>query len=401
MRVLIIHNHYQQKGGEDYVFDAESELLSAHGHIVDRLVFDNQAMLSVSGKLSAVAGLFYNPSSRAQVEAHILSFGPDIIHVHNFWSIASPSVFYAAAHHHIPVVLTLHNYRLICPSATLYYNDHIYEKSIHSLFPLDAIIKGVYRHSIMHTAALAGMVFVNHLTGTWQNRINRYIALTSFARRKFKESALHIPEEKLVVKPNFVKDQGIGKPERDNFFLFVGRLVPEKGIKTLLRAAAAGGFNLTVIGDGPLAADVREASGHSPNITYLGSRDKTEVIETLKKCTAMVCPSEWYEGLPLTVLEAYSTGTPVIASGMESMLDYLDDGVNSLTFEPHNELDLVRRINQLRDNPSLATMLSHNARRTYERNFTPEVNYGLLMNIYEQVLEEERNRLGHETPTAA
>jgi len=352
-------------------------------------------------KLLAATGMIYNRTSRKRVEEKIQSFRPDIIHVHNFWALASPSVFFAANKYKVPVVLTLHNYRLICPSATLFYRDAIYEKSIHTSFPLDAIRKGVYRNSQWQTAALAAMTLFHNLAGTWRKKISRYIVLTDFARKKFEESTLAIPRDKFILKPNFVKDHGAGQAKREDFFLFIGRLTAEKGIGILLKAARTHKFNLSILGDGPYAGEVAKAALTNANIHYSGQKDRNEIISSLKKCKALIFPSLWYEGFPITILEAFSTGTPVIASRLGSIKEIVKDGINGLHFEPGNTADLGRKVQELMTNDGLRENLSRLARLTYEQEFTPEKNYEQLIGIYEGVLAEQPSKITTENLEAS
>src|SRR5258706_7455222 len=339
MKILLIHNKYQQPGGENVVFETEGELLAKNGHFVERLVFDNSTIRTFVDIFFSGLKVIYNPESARKLWKQIEHFKPDIIHVHNFVPLVSPSIFFVAKEFNIPTILTLHNYRLICPSATLVYKGKIYERNIHSVFPFDAIIKGVYRNSMLQTAAVATMVGLHNLIGTWRNKVDFYIALTNFAKEKFRTSALAIPEERLVVKPNFVHDFGIAHSMRNDELLFVGRLVEEKGIQILLKATQILQFNLTIIGDGPLRKLVTDAAKANPNIHYLGFQDKVNVANHMKKCKALIFPSIWYEGFPLTVLEAFSTGTLVIASKLGAMAEIIHDRVNGLLFEPGDEIE--------------------------------------------------------------
>ena len=219
MRILLIHNKYQQAGGEDSVFFTEIELLKQRGHLVECLIFDSNEIKTWWDKLMSGFYLIYNPVSAKVVRKMIKSFNPDVAHVHNFVPLASPSVFFVAHKNNIPVVLTLHNYRLLCPSATLFYNNSIYERSLNSGFPFHAIFKGVYRNSRIQTAALATMIFFHKIIGTWKRKVSKYIVLTQFALHKFKGSTLGISENQLVVKPNFVLDHGRGEIKREFFFI--------------------------------------------------------------------------------------------------------------------------------------------------------------------------------------
>ena len=384
MRILLIHNKYQQAGGEDLVFESEFELLSRNNS-VERLVFDNKEIGTGIGKIfSGLKGL-YNPDSGRKLQQLISQFKPEIIHVHNFVPLASPSIFFVAKRNKIPIVVTLHNYRLICPSATLFFNHKIYERSIHSIFPLDAIAKGVYRNSRVQTAGLVAMTSFHNLFGTWKNKVDKFIVLTEFARNKFKDSALRVTDDQLVLKPNFIMDPGNGEGIRSDFFLFVGRLSEEKGIDTLLKACQLGNLQLTIIGDGPLREKVVEAARTNSAITYLGFQNKNVIVEKLKQCKALIFPSEWFEGFPMTILEAFATGTPVIGSRIGGVAEIIKDKFNGLLFDVGNESDLVSKTQQL-ENIDLRRALSANARNSYLQNYTPEKNYQILMDIYGQAI---------------
>ena len=291
-----------------------------------------------------------------------------------------------AKRNNIPVVLTLHNYRLICPSATLFHENAIYEKSIRSLFPFHAILKGVYRNSSIQTAAIACMTAWHNLIGTWKHKVTFYIALTQFAREKFSNSALSIPGEKLVVKPNFVVNRGKGPAKRKDYFLYVGRLTEEKGIRTLLQAAQLYNFPVTIIGDGPLRNLVEDSAKTSTNVKYLGYQNREVVMEHLKFCRALIFPSIWYEGFPITILEAFSVGTVVLASRLGGMAEIIQNRVNGLHFEAGNASDLVARILEMSGQDEWLRYMSGNARLTYLEHYTPEKNYIMLTDIYDQAI---------------
>jgi glycosyltransferase involved in cell wall biosynthesis len=383
MKILLIHNRYKSSGGEDGVLQAESALLSSHKHHVEELIFDNNGITTFKDKLLAGLRLIYNPVSARALDERITAFNPDIIHVHNFVPLVSPSVFFVAHKHRVPVVVTLHNYRLICPGYTLFHRNKIYEKSIHSFFPVDAVMKGVYRNSRFQTAAVALMTAIHSLIGTWRNKVGVYIALTEFAKKKFTTSARAIPADKLLVKPNFIFDQGRGDVVRKDFFLFVGRLTEEKGIHTLLKATTRANFRLVIIGEGPLSSMVVEHAAKNPNIVYLGYQDKLSVMSHMKSCRALVFPSEWYEGFPLTILEALSTGTVIIASRLGGMAEIIKDGVNGLHFEAGNDSELAAKIMEVDQGPAYLKSISTKARSSYLEHYTPEDNYVSLMRIYD------------------
>lgn len=390
LKILIIHNRYQYHGGEDFVFETESALLTRKGNVVEQLIFDNKEIKSGVDKLMLAARGLYNSDSAKRVEAAIQSFQPDIIHVHNFFPLASPSIFYVAEKYGIPTVVTLHNFRLICPSATLYYNGHIYEKNIHSLIPFDAIFKGVYRNSRMQTAGLAAITTLHNVIGTWKNKVGKFITLTNFARQKFLSSVLRVNEQQFEVKPNFVEDCGLGDPDkREDFFAVVGRLSVEKGIDTLLQACERGNFKVVLMGDGPLRDKVLKAAEKNPNIIYLGFQPKHVIEDCMKRCIALLFPSVSYEGFSITMLEAMSMGTPIIASRLGSMAEVLTDRVTGLHFEAGNADDLLSKINEISGDASLVKTLGLNARKTYLELYTPEVNYKILLDIYTKLLTRQ------------
>lgn len=390
MRILVIHNKYKQAGGEDSVFRSESELLVQHGHVVEQLLYDNSTINTPLKKILSGLKTIYNPDSARLIKRKIREFDPDIIHVHNFLPIVSPSVFFVANQLHIPIVWTLHNYRLVCPSATLFYNGQINESSIHSIIPWNAIWNGVYRNSKWQTAGVVCMTAFHHWLGTWKHKVGAYITLTQFAKEKFMNAAIGLPANKLFVKPNFVEDLGIGEEVREDYFLFIGRLTEEKGISTLLNAASRYRFKLVIVGDGPLKSVVEYYALHNPSISYVGFQPKDRVIDYLKRCKALIFPSTWYEGFPVTIAEAFSTGTPVIASDIGAMKEIFVDKVNGLLFESGNEKELILKIMEITKSESYRRNISVNARDHYLKYYTPSVNYSQLTNIYYKTIEQNK-----------
>jgi glycosyltransferase involved in cell wall biosynthesis len=396
MRVLLVHNKYQQYGGEDGVFKSEGELLKQHGDEVADLIFDNKEIKTILDKILSGIGSLYNFKSARRLEEKIRDFKPDVIHVHNFFPLASPSIFYVAKRKNVPIVMTLHNYRLMCPSTTLFYDGKIYEKSVGSLVPFHAIMKGVYRNSRLQTASVVAMTAIHSLLGTWKTKVNKYIALTQFSKNKFLESALGIPSNNFVVKPNFVRNDGDSKLERENFFLFVGRLSEEKGIDVLLRSAQLLSYPLIIIGDGPLRSAVEKFCDTHAHARYLAFQNKSVIMDHMKRAKGLIFCSTYYECFPLTLLEAFSVGAPVIASRLGAVKEIVQDGVNGLCFHPGNANDLVTKIVTLSENKDLAQQLSENARDTYLQNYTPEKNYAQLTAIYRELINSKRLSQGAE-----
>ena len=390
MKVLVVHNTYQQRGGEDTVFESEVELLKKNNITVDTLLYDNHEIKTTKDKILTGLLAVYNPRGKKKLLEKIRAFKPDIIHIHNFFPLASPSIFYATQELRIPVVMTLHNYRLICPSAYLYFNGRIYEDNIYKRFPLKPILQGVYRESMVQTASLVFMTGVHKILKTWSKKIDRYITLTEFAKKKFIGTSLGASEQQFVVKPNFVPDIGVGKDKRKDF-LFIGRLSEEKGIATMLNAFSESKSNIKILGDGPLKSMVETAANEHENIEYLGFRPRKEVVEILKSVKALIFTSVWYEGMPMVILEAFSVGTPIISSNIGGPAEMIQDNYNGLLFEPADSTELKNKISLLEEDNTLLGRLSNNARETYTQKFTSEVNIKLLLEIYQQTIKQKKN----------
>jgi glycosyltransferase involved in cell wall biosynthesis len=389
VRILVLHNRYQFRGGEDLVFELEQELLRSYGNEVDTLLFNNDEIRSVFSKFRTGISLLHNSKSRRIIREKIFEFHPDIIHIHNLFPVASPSILFEAKRLGVPVVMTLHNYRLICPSATLLYDGKIYERSVHRIFPIHAIRKKLYRNSYVETAGVVWMTGIHKLLNTWNSKIATFIALTEFARQRFIHSSLKPPPENIVVKPNFTWDPGMGSTPRSDFFMYAGRLTPDKGLKLILKCVAElPDIRFRVVGDGPLRKEVEEYAEKYSNIQYDGFRDRNEVFELLRQSRALLMPSLSFEGFPMTILEAFATGTPVISSALGSMSEIVQDGHNGLLFKAGDLPEFMARIRLISQDNALAGRVSANARKSYETLYSPEVNYESLIRIYREAIEK-------------
>ncbi len=429
MKILFIHNYYQYAGGEDNVVSAELNLLSANGHQVELWSVDNKDLPSgLRAKISTALNTTYSQSSKQTALTKLRAFKPDVVHVHNFFPQLSPSIYDACLELNIPVVQTLHNYRLMCPGAMLMRNGKICEQCVTGS-PYQAVLHRCYKGSSLGSLVVANMVATHRKLGTWQHKVTRYIALTHFAKAKFIEA--DFPADKIAVKANFVNDplQGITPLERitPSFGLFVGRLSAEKGLNTLLKAWAlleqlnkvktnsavydvsdvpdisdvAKDNNsaqltervhkedtltlpilLKVAGTGPLAESVT----HQANIEPLGLQTPAQINVLMQQAAFLILPSEWYEGFPLVLVEALAHGLPIIASNLGSMADIIKHGETGLLFEPGNAEDLAIKIKWLLDNPKEATRLGFNARQAYLNNYTAEENLKQLLGVYQSSL---------------
>ncbi len=387
MKVLAVHNSYQQAGGEDRVFAAEVELLASRGHEVMRLTAHNDAVRGVSA-LALGCRTTWSVSTYREMRDMLRRQRPDIVHVHNTLPLLSPAVYYAAHAARVPVVQTLHNYRLLCPQSLLLRDGKICEACVGRRVALPGIAHACYRGSRAATAAVAMMLSVHGLMGTWTNRVSRYIALTEFMRQKFLTAGF--APRQVVVKPNFVApDPGLG-PHRDGYALFVGRLAQEKGIRTLLEAwrHLGPGIPLKIVGDGPLQALLQIAP---PGVEWLGRRSREEVFALMQHARMLVFPSEWYEGFPLTISEAFATGLPVVASRLGGMAELVEDHQTGLLFTPGDPLALASAVQWAGGHEGEVAEMGQRARAVYALKYTAGRNYELLRAIYQQVLERPRH----------
>ncbi len=315
----------------------------------------------------------------------IRQYRPDIIHIHNLHYAIGPIAIRIAKRLGMPIVTTLHNYRLLCPSATLFHDGRLFTNSLHVPFPWKAIRLGVHSHSVSKTFWLAFTVWLHKKIGTWL-LVDRYITLTDFAKQVFAGSSLGVPELKFVTKPNFVSNRVQVAEPRENHFLFIGRLTEEKGINVLLEAFSDTAMQLRIAGDGPLRDRVTTAAANSDNITYLGTLDRTGITEQLACCSALVFPSTWYEGMPITLIEAFSLGTPVIASDLGAMQAMVKEGKNGWRF-PAGDAMALREIAErwLAAEEAYKQHIGAQAMQAYEQHYTAEKNKTQLLSIYQSL----------------
>lgn len=313
MRILLVHNYYQHRSGEEVVFDAEAKLLEARGHIVTRFTRHNDAVGGM-GRLALACATVWNRAAYQEIRVLLRQKRPDIVHFHNTLPLISPAAYYATRAEGVPVVQTLHNYRLVCPNALLFRDGHVCEDCMGKFVPWPGVVHACYRNSRVASGAIATMLSVHRGMRTWTRMVNVYVALSEFAREKFIRGGL--PTEKVVVKPNFVDlDPGVGE-RKGGYALYVGRLSPEKGLDTLLAAwqRVAGKVPLKIVGDGPLADRVASAAREIGDVQWLGQQSRDKVLALMRNAFALIVPSVWYETFALVVAEAYAVGLPVIAS---------------------------------------------------------------------------------------
>jgi glycosyltransferase involved in cell wall biosynthesis len=379
MKILIAHNAYQHRGGEDTVVDAELSLLRGHGHDVALYQRHNDELDSMPRPAAAISAIWARRSAD-DISRLCDTFRPDVIHVHNTLPLISPSLYWAAARRKVPVVQTLHNFRLLCPQAMLLRDGKVCEDCVGKV-PWRAISHKCYRDSAVQSAVLSGMLTTHRAIGTYSGKVTRYIALNHFCSEKFIKGGLSA--DLIRIKPNFVVSDRVPDWSNRHGGLFVGRLSFEKGLDVLTEAAAGlPDQPVRIVGKGPLEQKVRQAFGNN----YLGPKTSSQVLELLHGAQFLVAPSTCYETFGLVAIEAFACGTPVIASRHGGLGELIDDGVTGLLIDPGNPRDLAEKIAWARAHPDEMVRMGRAARAEYENKYTPERNYQMLIDIYEDAI---------------
>jgi glycosyltransferase involved in cell wall biosynthesis len=389
MKILQLHNRYQIVGGEEGVVQSEQQLLRDYGHEVRLVEVSNDDLVGAKAKAVAAVGAVYSYGSRSLVTEEIKAFQPDLVHVHNFFPLLSPSVYDACRSARIPVVQTLHNYRLACPKAMFFRDNQICEACLDQKSLLPSVKYGCYRGSKVQSAVVAAMLTLHRRRNTWNERVDAYIALTAFQKAKLIQAG--IDGDRIHVKPNFVYPPSFSEAAEvrpEPYFLFVGRLATEKGVETLIEAYQqdASLWPLKVVGDGPLNEQLRSASVDlGDRVQFLGRQDKATVLQLMQGAYALVFPSIWYEGFPLTIAEAFACGLPVVVPNLGSMAEIVKDGVSGVQYRPGDVGDLAAKLGWLMVQGEMRSKFAWAARAQFETRYTPEANYRELMGIYQKV----------------
>ena len=384
MNILVAHNYYKLAGGEDQCVAAEVEMLRAHGHRVTQYCLSNDAT-DVMGRLELASRTMWSRPAFLEVRRLIRMHRPKVVHFHNTLPLISPAAYYAARAEGVPVVQTLHNFRLVCVNGLLFRDSRPCEDCLGKI-PWRGVANKCYRDSRAASAAVAAMISAHHLLGTWRNAVNAYIALSEFSRRKLIEGGL--PADKIAVKSNFVYPDPRPGAGNGGYAVYIGRLSAEKGVETLLRAWHSIGqaVPLKIAGDGPLAPVVQEAAARNHAIEWLRGVSHEKVYDLIGAAAFLVVPSHCYEGFPCVVAEAFAKGTPIIASRQGLMADIVEDGCNGLHITPREPEDLAAKVRCLFSDASTLKRMRRAARETFDQHFTAEANHESLMAIYARAM---------------
>lgn len=390
MRILMVHNFYQQPGGEDQSFAAEVEMLRRRGVEVVTWTVHNDDIEAIPPARLAL-NTIWNREAAREFRARHATDGPfDVVHFQNTFPQISPAAIWAAGQSRSAVVQTLRNYRLLCVNGLFFRDGKACELCIDRRLQLPGIRYACYRSSIPASATVAAMNYYGRVKRVHEQSVDAFIALSAFARSKYVHTGLDA--QRILVKPNFVAvDPGIGRGS-GHYAIFVGRLSPEKGVRTLLNAWDHIGTKLPlkIVGDGPLAEQVRTAAANSNGgIEWLGRKARDVTEDLIGDASLLIFPSECYETFGRVAIEAYAKGTPVIAANIGAIAELVEEGETGLRFEPGLPLDLAAKVEtflKAQDAPHWRTR----ARQEFERKYTSDSNYETLMTIYAGAIARKR-----------
>lgn len=388
MKILLAHNYYQLGGGEDSVVANEKKLLEENGNEVITYFKHNKEINTYSKfkKLELIQTTSFSKASYADLIQFLKIEQPDICHVHNFLPLISPAIYSACNDLKIPVIQTLHNYRLICTNGLLFRDGRVCEDCLSGSI-YGSVIKKCYRNSSIQTYAIAKMIDKNRGNGTWNHKVDAYFCLTEFAKKKFVDGGL--PEEKIIIKPNFV-EQPILEPRNEiksPYLIFVGRLDSTKGVNLLIEIANELPLPLKIVGEG----DLSKALEGKNNIELLGKLSNIETQRYMRQATALIFPSIWYEGMPMTILEAFANQTLVISSDLGAMQSIIQDQKNGLLFAPNSSTDLMKQIKFAINETALSSEMVSNAHQDFLKKYSKESNYKQLIATYSRIIQEKKD----------
>ena len=338
-------------------------------------------------KIGLAGHTLWSSEARRDVQRLLSEEKPEVVHVHNTFMMISPSIYSACYEAKVPVVQTLHNYRLLCPAATLFRKGKVCEECLGgSLWP--SVKYGCYHDQRSTTAVVATMLMAHRLRGTYDREVTAFVALTEFSRNKFIEGGL--PGEKIFVKPNFVNPDPCARTGVGDYALFVGRLSPEKRVSTVLAAwkLVPQSIPIKVIGGGPdkEPLEAQAAKEGLTNVQFCGQLPRAQTLAAINNARFLVFSSEWYENFPVTIAEAFACRTPVIASQMGAMQEIVSDGRTGLFFAPGDANDLARKVEWAWTHPEEMGVMGNEARHEYEAKYSAEKNYPMLREIYNHAI---------------
>lgn len=397
--IMVVHARYQQRAGEDAEVDAEIDNLRSHGHDVIRFIVDNRSIqpAGVGAKARVAVETVWSRRAARQLEATAREARPAVAHVHNTFPLLSPAIYRPLDQSGAAIVQSIHNYRAVCASANLFRDGHDCTDCVGRRFAWPAIVHGCYRDSPAQSAVVAASQAASRVSGAWERSVDRFIAPSRAVADALAGRA--VPADRIAIKPNFLAGSPSVGPagDRPDAYLFAGRLAPEKGVLTIAAAWAALGDSAAVgriAGSGPLDGEVADAAAADRRLVPLGALDRPAMSDELGRARAVIFPSVWREPFGLVVIEAFASGTPVIAARIGAPADLVEDGVTGLLFDPGDAADLADRIRWASAHPAEMAAMGGRARDAYEQRYSAEVNYRQLAQVYRDAIAHRRARGG-------
>ncbi|WP_426042977.1 glycosyltransferase family 4 protein [Brevundimonas sp. TWP2-3-4b1] len=386
MKILIAHNRYQQRGGEDAVADFEANALRDRGHIVERLTVDNDNIDRLSRKILASARSLHNPQSIRLIRALLEDFRPDVVHFHNTFPTLSPGAVESVLSAKVPVVQTVHNYRLVCANAQLFRNDAPCNLCISST-KIEGVINGCYKSSSI--GSVVSSISAQRLKALYNAKTFLYtlVCLNTFSRDILIQDGFR--GDGIVIKGNSVPDPGLSSSVRSQRAVFVGRLTSEKGVDLLMRIADRLNGMIDVVGDGPARSRLAELA--SSRLKLHGWLPSQEVLQLIKSASVLLTPSKWYEGFPIVIAEALACGTPVLASSLGGLPELVEGSGAGWCVPPDLDEEWIRSINTFLENPALVREFGLRGRLAYDTSHSPQSNIDRLIEIYSDAVLTARS----------
>ena len=390
MKILQVHNYYQDYGGECHVVDAEKKLLEENGHEVIQYIRRSRDIDSwgVSKKILTLASIPYNLVEYKSLLKFIECVRPDVAHVHNVFPLISPSAYSALAKANVPVIQTVHNYRFLCPNGVFFIDNRVCE---------DCQTRGLFssvRKRCMHDSYVISALYSASIANVWRtknipNNVSRFIVLNQFVYDKL--LAAGISEKKLVTCSNFIDSQNKAVTVKKRYILYLGRLSVEKGVMTLLKAVASlDNVLLKVAGSGPEEQRFKQYVSEcaADRVEFVGFVQGEEKERLIAEAICTVFPSECYENCPISVLESLSHGTPVIASNIGGLPDMVDESNTGLLFKPGDYKALAACIRKLWCDQAKSSYLAKNAIEKAKTKFSKEIHIKRIIEIYRAAIEQ-------------
>jgi glycosyltransferase involved in cell wall biosynthesis len=373
MRISVLHSRYLSgpASGENRVVEDEARLLREAGHRVS--VWSPSVEKLKNRPLRVGARALWSREADSELVKMLERDRAEIVHCHNLFPMLSPSVLRTGSLE-AAVVMTLHNYRLLCLPATFLRNGQICEACLGKL-PWRGVLYRCYRDSMLASGSIAASLYLHRGLRTFEH-VKLFLAVSEFLRTK--HIAAGFSPERILAKPNFAwptrRREGAGQ-----FFLYLGRLSPEKGLHILMKAWPGKAGRLMVVGDGPELARLRELA--PPTVEFRGLLGPRGAVDVLSQARALVLPSLSFEGSPRTVPEAYAAGVPVLASRIGALPELVDHEVNGLLVPPGDIPSWTDAIERLSDDREVERM-GDSAWRTWREQYSPERGLAALEAAY-------------------